>query len=97
MGDSTHTKGFSDSELEHMKTSTSKPSRPTDFSQMMDFRCPVQLQMPKEYGYRLKIGRDQVVEDCGAPCYHNVTFFRKDQVISPTFAVIFTGTSSKSN
>ncbi len=46
----------------------------------MDFKCPVQLQTPPELEYRLRIGSDQVIKDCGAPCYHNITFFNRDQI-----------------
>jgi len=45
-----------------------------------DFKCPVYLQMPHEYEYKLLIGTDQVIENCGAPCYHNITFFDGEQV-----------------
>eukprot|EP00094_Tigriopus_californicus_P011022 TCALIF_10633-PA protein Name:"Similar to FZD1 Frizzled-1 (Gallus gallus)" AED:0.08 eAED:0.08 QI:0/0/0/0.8/1/1/5/0/575 len=47
---------------------------------LANFTCPVQLQMPREFEYRLHIGSDQVIADCGAPCYHNVTFFNRDQI-----------------
>ena len=77
--------GVSDERLERYRTSSPPPGpstgrRPGDYSQMMNFRCPVQLQMPPELEYRLLIGRDQVVEDCGAPCYHNITFFDREQI-----------------
>merc|ERR1719188_1032283 len=49
-------------------------------SRTSDFKCPVQLEMPHEYEYKLLIGTDQVIENCGAPCYHNITFFDRDQV-----------------
>lgn len=55
-------------------------SRPGRGDTLANFTCPVQLQMPREFEYRLHIGRDQVISDCGAPCYHNVTFFNKDQI-----------------
>ena len=57
VGNSQHT-SFSDSDLERMKTSTYKPSRPGDIQ--MNFECPVQLQMPDDYEYKLYIGHDQV-------------------------------------
>ena len=36
--------------------------------------------MPPELDYKLRIGRDQVVEDCGVPCVQNVTFFSSDDL-----------------
>jgi frizzled protein 1/7 len=36
--------------------------------------------VPAELEYQLLIGSDQVISDCGAPCYHNITFFDKDEI-----------------
>lgn len=60
VGDSSQT-GFTDDELEHFQTSTPvAPRRPGEYEKMMDFKCPVQLQMPRDMEYKLYIGRDQV-------------------------------------
>ncbi len=83
VGDSNHTARFPDGGdlREHFRTSTERPlGRPREFGDMSNFKCPVQLQVAKELEYKLFIGEDQVVEDCGAPCYHNLTFFNKDQI-----------------
>ena len=44
---------FGDPELERVRTTTLVPSRPSDFSDMMDFICPAALKTPTDYEYQL--------------------------------------------
>ncbi len=63
---SVSTPNLSNEDLERIRTASAAaggsraPTRPDDFSRMMDFKCPVQLQMPPELEYELHIGHDQV-------------------------------------
>ena len=44
---------FGDPELERFRTTTLVPSRPSDFSSMMDFICPAALKTPHDLEYKL--------------------------------------------
>lgn len=54
------------------------PYNPQDSSGLGGpFVCPAQLQVPSDQEYKLYVG-DQVVKDCGAPCYK--MFFTEGEV-----------------
>jgi len=83
---------ISDGDLQRVRTSTlGPPGLPPGFGSpglvpfngredsSASFKCPVQLRQPPELEYHLRVGPDQVVEDCGMPCYPNVTFYDAEE------------------
>lgn len=79
VGDDSSPRGFIDpQDIDGYHTSRI-PKRPDVYDQLSDFRCPTQLKVDPNLGYKLQIG-DYVTENCGMPCFPNVTFFDPDQV-----------------